>query len=89
MTTRLQFDTFEKDIIIIPVNHSNMHWCCSAVNIKEKRFEYYDSLGRPRDFVYQVRCSPCPMSCLYRLRARSTKRQRTTVQRDEEDMVAR
>ena len=50
-----QFDTFEKDIIIIPVNHSNMHWCCSAVNIKEKRFEYYDSLGRPRDFVYQVR----------------------------------
>ncbi|TKA57179.1 hypothetical protein B0A53_01135 [Rhodotorula sp. CCFEE 5036] len=49
-----KFDTFEKDIIIIPVNHSNMHWCCAAVNIKEKRFEYYDSMGKPRDFVYQA-----------------------------------
>lgn len=38
-----------------------MHWCCAAVNIKEKRFEYYDSMGKPRDFVYQVRfCSLSP-----------------------------
>lgn len=52
-----QFDTFDKDIIIIPINHNNTHWCCAAVNIAEKRFEYYDSLGRPRDFVYKVRHS--------------------------------
>lgn len=53
-----QFDTFAKDIIIIPVNYKNMHWCCAAVNIREKRFEYYDSLGSPRDFVYEVRSCP-------------------------------
>ncbi|GAA5873304.1 hypothetical protein JCM3774_005936 [Rhodotorula dairenensis] len=48
-----RFDTFAKDIIIVPVNHKNMHWCCAAINIREKRFEYYDSLGSPRDFVYK------------------------------------
>ncbi|GAA5996917.1 uncharacterized protein JCM10292_006084 [Rhodotorula paludigena] len=47
-----KFDTFEKDIIIIPVNHNNNHWCCAAINLAQKRFEYYDSLGRPRPFVY-------------------------------------
>ncbi|GAA5979097.1 hypothetical protein JCM10908_002803 [Rhodotorula pacifica] len=49
-----RFNTFEKDIIIIPINHNNMHWCCSAVNLREKRFEYYDSLGSPREFVYKT-----------------------------------
>jgi len=51
----LQFDTFDKDIIIIPINHSNSHWCCAAVNLKLKRFEYYDSFGKPAKFVYEVR----------------------------------
>ncbi|GAA6008627.1 hypothetical protein JCM11491_003374 [Sporobolomyces phaffii] len=40
-----KFDVFEKDIIIFPMNIRNSHWTCAAVNIKLKRFEYYDSLG--------------------------------------------
>jgi len=44
-TVVLQFDVFEKDIIIFPINIRNSHWTCAAVNVKEKRFEYYDSLG--------------------------------------------
>ncbi|GAA5855357.1 hypothetical protein JCM9279_001695 [Rhodotorula babjevae] len=48
-----RFDTFEKDIIIVPINHNNSHWCCAAVNIKLKRFEYYDSFGKPAKFVYE------------------------------------
>ncbi|BGP29332.1 hypothetical protein JCM10296v2_001071 [Rhodotorula toruloides] len=47
-----RFDTFEKDIIIVPINHNNSHWVCAAVNIALKRFEYYDSLGNPSAFVY-------------------------------------
>lgn len=38
-----QFDVFEKDYIIIPV-HLGMHWCCSVIDFKRKRFVYYDSL---------------------------------------------
>ncbi|KPV77041.1 uncharacterized protein RHOBADRAFT_12319, partial [Rhodotorula graminis WP1] len=48
-----RFDTFEKDIIIVPINHNNSHWCCAAVNLKLKRFEYYDSFGKPAAFVYE------------------------------------
>ncbi|GAA5960418.1 hypothetical protein JCM3765_007505 [Sporobolomyces pararoseus] len=40
-----KFDTFQKDIIIFPINIRNSHWTCAAVNLKKKRFEYYDSLG--------------------------------------------
>eukprot|EP01117_Protostelium_nocturnum_P019120 TRINITY_DN8197_c0_g1_i2.p1 TRINITY_DN8197_c0_g1~~TRINITY_DN8197_c0_g1_i2.p1 ORF type:complete len:574 (-),score=241.18 TRINITY_DN8197_c0_g1_i2:408-2129(-) len=39
-----KIDVFEKDKIIVPI-HLGMHWCLAVVNIKEKRFEYYDSLG--------------------------------------------
>ncbi|BGP53201.1 hypothetical protein JCM8202_002757 [Rhodotorula sphaerocarpa] len=49
-----RFNTFEKDIIIVPINYKNTHWCCAAVNLKEKRFEYHDSLGGPRPFVYKA-----------------------------------
>ena len=38
-----KFDVFAKDYIIIPV-HLGMHWCCSVIDIKRKRFLYYDSL---------------------------------------------
>lgn len=56
-----QFDTFEKDIIIVPINHNNSHWVCAAVNIALKRFEYYDSLGNPSAFVYDVRLGLFPV----------------------------
>jgi hypothetical protein len=50
-----QFDVFKKDIIILPVNLGNAHWVCAAINIREKRFEYYDSMGNPDKGVMKVR----------------------------------
>lgn len=50
----LQVDLFAKDRIIIPINLGNSHWVCSAINIREKRFEYYDSLGHQNSGVYKV-----------------------------------
>lgn len=35
------------DKVIIPI-HTEQHWCLAVINLKEKRFEYYDSL---RDFT--------------------------------------
>jgi len=45
----------ELDYIFVPVNLSGVHWVLSVVNLKKKRFEYYDSMApgaRPSD-VYQ------------------------------------
>ncbi|KAJ3063296.1 SUMO1 sentrin specific peptidase 1 [Podochytrium sp. JEL0797] len=50
-----KFDVFALDYLIIPV-HLGMHWCCSVINFKDKRIEYYDSLkgGNPELFeVYR------------------------------------
>ncbi|GAA6030010.1 hypothetical protein JCM8097_009213 [Rhodosporidiobolus ruineniae] len=47
-----KFDTFAKDTIIIPINQGGSHWVCAAVNIRDKRIEYYDSLGSARPVVY-------------------------------------
>eukprot|EP01084_Bolivina_argentea_P257973 434732_1 len=42
---------FEMDKIIFPINISNVHWCCGCINIKDKQFEYYDSMhGSPYKF---------------------------------------
>ncbi|KAI8612855.1 hypothetical protein BC830DRAFT_1161778 [Chytriomyces sp. MP71] len=38
-----KFDLFSLDYVIIPV-HMGMHWCCSVINFRLKRIEYYDSL---------------------------------------------
>ncbi|KAJ1921196.1 SUMO1 sentrin specific peptidase 1 [Mycoemilia scoparia] len=35
---------FEKDIIIVPV-HLGVHWCLAAIWPKEKKINYYDSMG--------------------------------------------
>lgn len=37
-------DIFAKDVILVPI-HLGMHWCMAAINMRKKRFEYYDSLG--------------------------------------------
>jgi len=37
-------DIFEMDKVVVPVHMGN-HWCLAVVNFREKRFEYYDSLG--------------------------------------------
>jgi sentrin-specific protease 1 len=37
-------DIFEFDKLIIPI-HLSAHWTCAVINFRDKRFEYYDSLG--------------------------------------------
>ncbi|EAU93455.2 sentrin-specific protease [Coprinopsis cinerea okayama7 len=47
-------DIFSKDIVLIPVNHSNSHWTAAAINFKLKRFESYDSLDMAGEEVCQT-----------------------------------
>lgn len=47
-----KFDIFAKDIILIPINHDNMHWTGAAINFREKRIESYDSMNVPRKLVF-------------------------------------
>lgn len=47
-----KFDIFEKDMILIPINHDNMHWTGAAINFREKRIESYDSMNVPRKLVF-------------------------------------
>jgi sentrin-specific protease 1 len=39
------FDVFALDFLIIPIHVGNNHWCLSVINIRDKRVEYYDSMG--------------------------------------------
>ncbi|KOO28947.1 sentrin sumo-specific protease [Chrysochromulina tobinii] len=43
-------DVFSKDLIIVPI-HQPGHWTLAVINMKQKRFEYYDSLRGPPDMV--------------------------------------
>lgn len=47
-----KIDIFSKDLILFPINLGNAHWVCGAVNMRFRRFEYYDSMGHrnPRAF---------------------------------------
>lgn len=55
-----QIDIFEKDKIIVPL-HLGLHWCVAVVNMREKRFEYYDSLGGHANTILKVMTSsPTP-----------------------------
>lgn len=47
---------FNLDKIIIPI-HLSMHWCLAVINLKEKRFEYYDSLLGNNDECHTVHIS--------------------------------
>ncbi|OAV94922.1 hypothetical protein, variant 1 [Puccinia triticina 1-1 BBBD Race 1] len=40
-----KINLFQKDLILFPINLSNLHWVLGVINIQQKRFEYYDSLG--------------------------------------------
>ena len=59
-------DIFEKDVILMAINHGNSHWTSAAINFKAKRIEAYDSLpvarpgGHKRDEVYKVCSIFCP-----------------------------
>jgi Ulp1 family protease len=40
-------DVFSLDILFIPINVSNMHWCLCVAYPQEKCIEFFDSLGGP------------------------------------------
>jgi len=42
---KVQVHESQLDKVITPINVGNSHWCLSVINFKEKRIEYYDSLG--------------------------------------------
>ncbi|KAJ3032135.1 UNVERIFIED_CONTAM: SUMO1 sentrin specific peptidase 1 [Siphonaria sp. JEL0065] len=48
-----KFDLFALDLCIIPV-HLGMHWCCSVINFRDKRIEYYDSLHGRKDELFKI-----------------------------------
>ncbi|KAF9229640.1 cysteine proteinase [Gyrodon lividus] len=48
-----KFDIFSKDIILIPINHSNSHWTGAAINFRRKRIESYDSMNLDRRQVFK------------------------------------
>jgi len=48
-----KIDIFQKDIILIPVNHNNSHWTAAAINFRKKRIESYDSMDMDRLAVYK------------------------------------
>jgi len=37
-------DILSQDKVILPVHVGNNHWCLACINLKDRRFEYYDSL---------------------------------------------
>lgn len=49
-----KLDIFAKDVVLIPVNHSNSHWTAAAINFRRKRIESYDSMNLGRNNVYTV-----------------------------------
>ncbi|KAK1232586.1 hypothetical protein PQX77_004254 [Marasmius sp. AFHP31] len=49
-----KIDIFSKDVILIPVNHNNMHWTGAAINFRKKRIESYDSMNMERGRVFKM-----------------------------------
>lgn len=45
-------DIFTKDLILLPINVGQAHWVCAAINLRLRRFEYYDSMGIPSPGVF-------------------------------------
>ena len=41
-------DVFARDLLIVPIHCHGNHWALAVVNLRDKRFEYFDSLrGSP------------------------------------------
>ena len=55
LTSTSQINIFLKDVILIPINHSNAHWTAAAINFRKKRIESYDSMGVAKRVVFTVR----------------------------------
>ncbi|ANB13591.1 SUMO protease ULP1 [Sugiyamaella lignohabitans] len=42
---RKNIDVTKLDFVFVPINLSNVHWCLAVINNREKKFEFYDSMG--------------------------------------------
>eukprot|EP00242_Pyramimonas_sp_CCMP2087_P011860 CAMPEP_0198203548 /NCGR_PEP_ID=MMETSP1445-20131203/6855_1 /TAXON_ID=36898 /ORGANISM="Pyramimonas sp., Strain CCMP2087" /LENGTH=309 /DNA_ID=CAMNT_0043874991 /DNA_START=248 /DNA_END=1177 /DNA_ORIENTATION=- len=40
-----KLNVFAFDLLIIPINHNNRHWCLAVVDVTNSTIEYYDSMG--------------------------------------------
>ena len=38
-------DIFDQEMVIIPVNISNQHWCLAVIYMQKKEIAYYDSMN--------------------------------------------
>lgn len=38
-------DIFAYDVILVPVNEDEIHWCLAAIDLKQESIKYYDSMG--------------------------------------------
>merc|ERR1719334_2644393 len=47
-------DIFHLDKVLFPVHVGQMHWCAGVLNLKDKRIEYYDSLGGCHESFFGV-----------------------------------
>ncbi|WFD04219.1 Ulp1 peptidase [Malassezia obtusa] len=47
-------DLFTKDLILVPINLGQAHWVCAVINLRLRRFEYYDSMGIVRPSVFST-----------------------------------
>ncbi|KAG8464826.1 hypothetical protein KFE25_010194 [Diacronema lutheri] len=46
-------DLFALDAVIVPVNERQTHWVLAVINMRSKRFEFFDSLGGTGDDVLE------------------------------------
>ncbi|WFD28844.1 Ulp1 peptidase [Malassezia nana] len=46
-------DLFTKDLVLLPINVGQAHWVCAAIDLRLRRFAYYDSMGMPSPVVLQ------------------------------------
>ena len=39
-----KLDVFSYDLLMFPINHSNLHWCLATADIRNNTISYYDSM---------------------------------------------
>ena len=54
----------EFDLIFVPINLCQVHWTLAVINVKEKRLEYYDSMGSQGQSVLTKSAPPQPSPTL-------------------------
>ena len=45
-------NVFSKDLIFVPIHCSGNHWTLALINLRQKRFEFYDSLRGSEALIF-------------------------------------